>query len=87
MPAAGTVSNLRARVQTAPGGSRTWVFTVRKNGAATAVTCAIPSGGTTCSSANSVTFADGDLISMHVLQTGSGNPPDTDGFWTARFTP
>jgi hypothetical protein len=87
VPAAGTATQLRARVVNAPGGSRSWTFTLRKNGAATAVSCAITGAATTCTSANSVAFAAGDLISMHVLLSGAGNPPGTDGMWTAQFNP
>jgi hypothetical protein len=88
VPAAGTVQRLYARVEAAPGGSRSWVFTLRKNGASTALTCTIGSAATTCNNTtNTVAFAPGDLITVHVVKTGSGDPPNTDGFWTAQYAP
>jgi hypothetical protein len=88
MPAAGTVRRLYARVQSAAGGSRTWTFTLRRNGTSTALTCTIGSGATTCNNtANTVAFNAGDLITVQVTLNGGGNPPNTEGFWTAQYVP
>jgi hypothetical protein len=68
VPVAGTVANLAVNLATAPGGN-SWTFTIRKNGANTAVTCKIEGGGanTSCNDAtHSVTFAVGDLIALQV---------------------
>lgn|GEM_PF-4782773 len=46
---------------------------MRKNGASTALTCTIAALGSSCTDlVNSVTFADGDLMS--ILYSESGNP-------------
>jgi hypothetical protein len=68
VPVAGTFRNLRARLTSAlvTGGHR-FIFTLRKNGADTAltITIAVADGvANVTDSANSVAFAAGDTISM-----------------------
>lgn len=85
----GTVRQLRVRVPTAPGpaaSGNTWTFTVRKNGVSTGVTCTIFETATSCSDlVNASAFAADDLISLRV--DAISNPYDSDGFWSAQFTP
>ena len=85
MPAAGTVRNLYVRADGAVGGTSI-SYTVRKNGADTAVTCTMTSAQSTCSNtANSVGFSAGDLISVATNKTGATNPQQTR--WTAEYAP
>ena len=49
-------------------------LTLRKNGAATALTCTIVDGASSCSDlVNSVAFADGDLLSLGYTETNNPN--------------
>ena len=88
MPA-GTVRELRVRVPIAagPAGSgNTWTFTVRKNGSSTGITCTVLETATSCSDlVNTSYFAAGDLISIRV--DAISDPANSEGFWTAQFTP
>ncbi len=71
IPAAGTVKNFFALVETAPQAGRSWTFTVRKNGADTAVTCTIVGDGVlrTCSdTVNTAAFVSGDLIAIRITR-------------------
>ncbi len=81
-PVAGTLGNLQVAINTAPGSSRNYVFSIRKNGSSTGVTCKIEgSSSKTCSSASTVTFAAGDLISLEA------NPEGSPSKWSsARFS-
>jgi hypothetical protein len=86
MPAAGTLQNFYVFVQTAPGAGASWTLTVRKTGAATAVTCTIAGTAQTCSdTTHTAAFAAGDLISVGIASSGS--PPVTPGRWAAQFVP
>ena len=83
VPFAGTLTNLYVRAEGTVGGTSV-VYTVRKNGSATAVTCTMTSAQSTCSdTANSVAFAAGDLISIGSAKTGATTPQVTR--WTAQF--
>ena len=67
-------------------GGTSIAYTVRKNGAATAVTCTITTAGgaATCSDVtNSVAFAAGDLISIGTTRTGAVGATGTR--WTAQY--
>jgi len=69
---AGTISNLRVIIDTAPGFSSAWTITVRKGAADTAVTCDVGPSHTTCDdTTHSVSFAGGDLISIAITPVGS----------------
>ena len=86
MPVAGTVMHFYASVQTPPPGIAAWIFTVRKNGADTAVSCTITGAQLSCSdNVNTASFAAGDLISVRVLSLN--NPPNSPGQWTAAYGP
>jgi hypothetical protein len=67
---AGTLSAFSVTAAGSPGGTNTFVVTVRKNAVDTTVTCTVPSAGTTCTSANSVAFAVGDKLSVSYLPSG-----------------
>jgi hypothetical protein len=72
---AGTVRNLRANVNPAPGVGQSLTFTVEKNGPDTSVSCVISGAATTCSdTTNSATFVDGDLLSVSVQPSSSSTP-------------
>ncbi|HET9565208.1 MAG TPA: hypothetical protein VFP27_12060 [Mycobacterium sp.] len=72
-----TVRNFAVELTTAPGGSVTRTFTIRKNGSNTALSFAITGSGTTGSDlANEVSFAAGDLIAVQIAQSG-GTPAAT----------
>ena len=89
IPAAGTVKNFFALVETAPQAGRTWTFTVRKNGADTAVTCTIAGDGVlrTCSdTVNTAAFVSGDLIAIRISASLLA-PTNTPAQWTAQFAP
>jgi hypothetical protein len=49
-------------------------LTLRKNGADTALTCTISAGQSSCTNlVSSVTFANGDLLSLRYDETGNPN--------------
>ena len=85
MPASGTVQELHATVNQALGAGSI-VFTVRKNGASTPVTCTITGTATSCADpTHAVGFATGDLISVEMTETAV--PAMTVAGWTSQFTP
>ncbi|HTY43000.1 MAG TPA: hypothetical protein VMH79_14090, partial [Thermoanaerobaculia bacterium] len=86
MPRAGTVEDFYIFIETAPGGTASWTFTLRKNGADTALTCTVSGTNQICSdTTHSVTFAAGDLVS--VREASANGPSNTAGQWTATYQP
>jgi len=86
MPAAGTVQELHATLDQAPGGGSI-TFTLRKNGANTPVTCTISGTATSyADSVNAVGFATGDLISVQMTETGLPAAKVVAG-WTSQLVP
>jgi hypothetical protein len=86
MPVAGTLKNFIVRRDAALSAATQIVYTVRKNGVDTAVTCTITfvSGALTCSDlTHSVVFAAGDLISIGTVRTGT--PAQQPTRWTAQY--
>jgi hypothetical protein len=86
---AGTMSGFRGFLNDPPnngGGTQAYVVTVRKNGVDTAITCTISEAARTCSSASSVAFLEGDLLSVRITATSTSGPV-TDGrfTWVATF--
>ncbi|MBI2902861.1 MAG: hypothetical protein HYY12_04655 [Candidatus Methylomirabilis oxyfera] len=72
---AGTVRNLRANVQPAPGIGQSLTFVVEKTGLDTPITCSISGGSTACSdTTNSASFSDGDLLAVRVIPSSSTTP-------------
>jgi hypothetical protein len=83
VPTAGTLSLFRARLASAAAGNV--VFTLFVNGAATAVTCTVGAGQTTCADgADTVALAAGDTIAVGVTN-GSGLLRHVR--WSARLGP
>jgi hypothetical protein len=89
MTVAGTLSQFRIRLAAAAGGNGTsYLFTVRKNGAATSVTCTATAAATSCSdTTNSVTFAAGDLLSIEADPSTSQPTDNLEVRWTAKYAP
>jgi len=86
LPANGTVGNFFAYVTAAPSVGNSWVFTVRKNGVNSAVTCAINGTNQSCSdTTHTLGFTKGDLISIQV--TTANHPAVASAQWTATFGP
>jgi hypothetical protein len=88
----GKVSNLRIFLTSSPGGSDSYVFTVRRDPAGagapvnTSITCTITGGATSCEDkVNSQTFSAGDAIS--VLATESTSPNTSSMFFRLDFQP
>ncbi len=81
-PTGGTLRNLYVDLPTAPGVGESRTFTVRKNGAPTALTCTIADLATSCSdTVNTVSYTAGDTA---VLQhTPSAGPAVADRSNTA----
>lgn len=76
IPAPTILTNFVAST-TPPGGVATRAFTVRKNGADTALTCTLTGSQASCSSSGFVFFNTGDLLSITDIPTGTpiiGNP-------------
>jgi hypothetical protein len=72
LPTAGTVSDFQARAGSTVGGSGV-VFTLFKNGAATAATCTVAAGGSTCTdTSDTITFAADDVIAVRIQNNSSG---------------
>jgi hypothetical protein len=72
----------------APGllaSGRSFIFTLRKNGADTSVACTVFETASACTDlAHSVDYAAGDLISIGITLTGSPNPPIMN--WSGIYT-
>lgn len=65
MAVACTVSAMYVVLSAAPGSTKSWTFTLRKNGSDTAITCTISDPATTGNdTAHTVTFAAGDTWSI-----------------------
>lgn len=85
VPIAGTIGTLRAAVTVTPASGKSRVFTVRKNGAATAVTCTINPGATTCAdTTHTASFAAGDLFTLE--QNGINTPTSSVLMYGVVFT-
>lgn len=98
LPGTGTVSHLYVILDTVVSAGKTRVFTIQKNGTATAVTCTI-SGATTYSGTSSSTgqscfdnthtesFTRGDLIDLKVVSSGGPGIGGENPKFTAKMTP
>lgn len=75
IPTAGTIDNFFAEVSTAPGATKTHIFTVRKNGSDTTLTCTISDANTSCTDttgAHAISVVAGDVVAVkRVTLTGS----------------
>lgn len=72
MAGAGTLQNLRVKVTVAPGAGKDWTFTVMKNGSATGIVLTVADAATSgADTTNTVSYADGDTISLRAVPTGT----------------
>ena len=86
-PTSGTISNFYARVSTAPSNTRSWQFTIMKNGVASALDLTIANTNTTNSNTSgSVSVAAGDMLSIRAIPTGTPTSPIGTSFGLM-FTP
>ena len=68
----GTASKLVVSLTVAPGAGQSATLTIRKNGGNTALTCTLSGTATTCAdTADSVTFSNGDLLSILYTETAT----------------
>lgn len=75
-----TIKSFNAKISAAPGAAKSRTFTVRKNGAATALTFAISGAVDTAGSVTTdVSFADLDLISVE--EVAAGTPTNASAKW------
>jgi hypothetical protein len=72
MPLGCTLQNFVVSGEAFNGAVNPHVFTLRANGAPTAISCTIPSGGSTCSSAETAVVATANLIDIEVAGSGAG---------------
>lgn len=73
IPTAGTLKNLTFYTNSAPGASASWAVTVIKNGSASTLTCTLSGASAVLASdtADTVSVAAGDTISIQIAPTGS----------------
>lgn len=72
LSSAGTISNLSARSAITPSGSETFVYTLRKNGTDTALTCTVTGDSVSATdSAHSVSVSIGDTVDIKLVVSGS----------------
>ena len=87
VPVAGTISTLRAYVDTAPGTvGDSWTVAVQKNDVATSLSCSISGSATTCSGSGSISFAAGDRLGVQFTEGGSA-AGTAGAAWSACFVP
>ncbi|HOX70466.1 hypothetical protein [Dokdonella sp.] len=82
VPVSGTIGGLQVRTNVVPGASpNSYTFTVYVNGAATAATCVIGTGATSCSdSVHTVAISMGDAVSLQ--QVGFSTPTAASVTWS-----
>lgn len=86
VPRAGTIRKLRARHETGAGNGNAIVYTLRKNGVATALTASLASTANDASDlTNSATVAAGDLIDIEVTKAVAVGTSPSDITVTAEF--
>lgn len=83
----GKLSNFKAAVQIAPGGGKSWTFTVRKNNGDTALSVIIADANTISSlDTDEVEVAAGDKVCIQSVPSGTPAAAGTV-YWTCQFTP
>ena len=88
MPVAGVLTSLFVRLDgPAAAGQAGYSFTVRRNGADTALACGIATASTTCTAASllGIPFAAGDTMALKIEALSGPSPRAMR--WTATFTP
>ena len=64
---AGTLKNLYVECSAAPGASKSWVFTVYKNGSSTAITCTVSGSDTIANdTVNTLAVLPNDVLSLEI---------------------
>jgi hypothetical protein len=84
MPMAGTITRFAVRSSQAPGGSASWTYRIRKNGADTAAFVTIAGSATSGEISEPITVAAGDLLSMSLVPSTSPASTGTRR-WTVEF--
>lgn len=90
LPAQGTLRALYVQTSSAQGAAGTQVYTLRKNGADTALTLTVGAGaaaGTFSDVTHSVAVAAGDLLSVKVVNNDGSNNGATTASWSVEFQP
>lgn len=89
VPCAGTISRLYIKHNAAGGNSNPVVYTVRKNGVATALTVSVNADSTTVTAdtTNSFTVAAGDVIGIEVTKASSIGSSPVDVLASVQFVP
>lgn len=77
----GSITSIVAASDAAPGTGKSFIYTLRKNGVDTALTCTISNSGTVAASYGNITFTATDTLSVKVV-TASGAAV-TSHRWTA----
>lgn len=67
VPTAGSFSNLRINLKTAPGAGKSHTFTLRKNGEDTALTCTISDTSNTGNASTDVSISDDNLLCTKIV--------------------
>ena len=87
MPCAGTFSLMYINSDTAPGGTASYAFTMRKNGSNTTLTTTMTGLATTAHDlTHSFTVAAGDLVNIQCVPTGTPTSLNNVN-WSMAFTP
>lgn len=82
IPKSCAIGDLNVWVETAPGASKSYTFTVIRNGLATDITCTISGSNTTASFTSlGVGFSAGDTISLAIIPAGTPSAP-TSVWWS-----
>lgn len=82
VPVNSAVSQLSARVTTAPGAGDSWTVTLRKNGSDTSLSCSIAGTALTCTTSGSVNVVVGDRLGVRFLEGGTAASNGGSG-WSA----
>ena len=71
-PISATFGSLNIRLSGSPGSGKSFLFTLRKNGADTTLTCTVADTNTTCSdTTHTVSMAPGDVFSVSSVPSGT----------------
>lgn len=82
--ATGSLTDLRVKVNVAPGAGKSYTYTLRKNKAASTVSCAISGTNTTCISTSTyLAVGSTDYVTMQI--TPAGTPTRSTPTWTIAF--
>jgi len=85
IPSDGVIKDLRIRLSGAPGAGKSYVFTLRLNGAPTTLTATVAGAAATTANDTShdVTVAAGDYVSLEC--NPDGIPTVRDAYWSTMF--